>query len=121
VLALREDFRGVESVEALVRELGLDAAAGEHARAARALLSAWYGQGSAAEKFRAAAEALPACFLYDGLPADLGAQMERWFQASAENGLGADAGKLYGAVARWRSGRDEGLKEYGEIWSAWSP
>jgi predicted esterase len=121
LLALREDFRGVEGVEALARELGLDAAAGERARAAGPLLAAWHGQGPPAEKFRAAAEALPACFLYDGLPADFGAQMERWFRASAENGLGADAGRLYGAVARWRSGRDEGLKEYGEIWSAWSP
>jgi hypothetical protein len=78
LLALREDFRGVESVEALVGELGLERAQERHLDGVRALNKAWYGSLPDAEKYAAMLAALGEGYLYEGYAPELGETLEQW-------------------------------------------
>ncbi len=121
LLALREDFRGVDAVEAFLKELDFDQMAKEQDKASSEFQAIWWDRGTPAEKFAAATATLPRCFLLDTLPSGMGAQLEAWFKAAEANHLGPDAGRSYAAVAQWRSAMAEGLKEYREVWKAWKP
>src|SRR5690606_37779391 len=76
MLAVREDLRGVDAVEAYAERIAFDRAREDHHAASRPLYEAWFGEGvSERAKFEAVAAALPACFLAEGLP-ELAAEME---------------------------------------------
>lgn len=121
ILALREDFRGVESAEAFRKELGYDDLIKEQTKTARDFLMVWWDRRTPAEKFAAATTALPDCFLLDTLPSGMGNQLETWFKAAEENRLAPDAARAYAPVAQWRSAMSEGLKQYRGLWKEWRP
>ena len=121
LMAVREDFRGVQSVEAFVKELGYDELVKEQTAAARDFLMVWFDRRTAAEKFGAATKALPDCFLLDTLPGGMASQLETWFKSAEENNLGQDAGRSFAPVAQWRSAMQEGLTEYRAVWKGWKP
>jgi hypothetical protein len=84
LLALREDFRGVESVEKYLEEIKFDKTAAKHTKAARPLVDAWYSENPPAPIYAAAVEALPRCFLCDTLPAGLGEKLTEWYNKADE-------------------------------------
>jgi hypothetical protein len=105
-------------VEAFVTDLKLDDQIKAHAQAAGPIFEAWYGRGSEADKFAAVTENIEKCYLFEGLPAGLGKQMEDWMKRAGELGISAEARRGFGAVARWRSGWTEGLERYKTLWEA---
>ena len=121
LVALREDFRGVDALEDFVRELGFDALYGAHAKAARAVFDAWYSERPAADRYAEILGALPKCFLYEGFPPGLDAQLEAWRSQERELGVSKRTSKLYADVEAWRTGWDEGRKQYADAWKTWKP
>lgn len=118
LLPLREDFRGVEPVEALIASVGFDKAAEAHAKAARPLYDVWYAQGRKdADYASAVLENLGDCFLVDGLPSNLREQMETWKGSRVD--VGAKLAKKWADWDDYAKGLDEGWKQYESIWETW--
>lgn len=118
LLPLREDFRGVEPVEALISEIGFDKAVEAHAKAARPLFTAWYTKDRKdADYASAVLESLGDCFLVDGLPSNMREQMETWRKDKVD--VGAKLGKRWSDWDDHVQGLDDGWKQYQAIWKRW--
>jgi hypothetical protein len=119
LLALREDFRGVESVEALVGELGLERALERHLDGVRALSKAWYGSLPDAEKYAAMLAALGEGYLYEGYAPELGETLEQWRAGEKRLEVSKKVSKSYETYERWKQGWSEGLEAYAKLWRKW--
>lgn len=119
LVALREDFRGVDSVEAYVKKIGYDAELASESKASRALFDAWYGTGAPKDVYEAIVANLPGAFLVDGLPVELVERMESW--KSGAKGLGIDAKllKKHADFDAWRDGWKSGSDAHRAIWKRW--
>ncbi len=119
LLPLREDFRGVDSVEAWLKGIGFDKLSEKHSRAASDVLEAWYGDGSGADKLEAIVEALPEAFLFDGYPPDMDAKLGEWQEGADRLGVSKKARKGFESIEAWRSGWKDGRRAYEKIWKDW--
>ncbi len=117
--SLREDFRGFDSVEAFAAELGYDKLLAKHAAATRKVFGAWYGDDPPAKKYEELVESLGACYLFEGLPAELDEQLAEWRKQEKAFGSSKKTSKAYETVERWRRGWSEGFKSYGQLWKKW--
>jgi predicted esterase len=119
--AVREDFRGVDSVEAFVKTIGLDAALAAQRKAAGKILQVFYESKEPKEVFEAFVAEIPRAFLFEGFPPELVANMQEW------KGRGARLGASKKALAdvkhfdAWKKGWDDGLAQYAKLWKAWKP
>jgi dienelactone hydrolase len=119
MLATRDDFRGIKSVEAMATELKLDEAIAKHAEVAADLWQTWEVSGSDANKFDKATESIPKCFLYEGLPTDLLARCRACMKKADELELEPEARNLYEFITLWDQGWKDGLEAYELRWSRW--
>ncbi len=116
LLSLREDFRGVESVEAYLKDIGWAEARTAHQAAAQPLLEAWYSGKPDKEKFEAVVDAMPRCFLVEALPFDLMPQMRTWHDKAKDLGLSEESLEKYDNVPIWDAAWLKGQDKYAEIW-----
>ncbi len=121
LVSLREDFRGVTSVEDYIKSIGFDAAADKHGKATAPLFQAWYNEKSDAAIVRAVLAALPQCFLFEGLPAELGERMNAWKKDASKLGLTKKEQESFSKFTAWEKGWKEGLESYKKLWSQWKP
>lgn len=121
LVLVREDFRGVDSVEAYMTQIGYDGALREHVKAAAPLMDTWYEQAEPDAKFGAAVAALPRCFLIETLPFGFGDTMADWWRNADGAGITPEHRKQYANFAMWQTGWQEGRKQYKELWKAWKP
>jgi predicted esterase len=120
VVAMREDFRGVDSVEAYLHEIELDKQVEAQEKHARAALDAWYNKTKAPKAiFAAIVENVPKAYFVDGFPPDLAAKMKEWKDGAQKLGIAPDALKKYADFEAWTKSRDEGAKRYEAIWKKW--
>ena len=118
LLPLREDFRGIESVEKFLTEIGFDKAAEAQAKAAKPLYDAWYGEGkSESDCATAVLETIGKCFLVDGLPWNLRAKMDEWKGKKID--VPAKLAKKWSDWDSYAKGIDDGWKQYESIWKKW--
>jgi predicted esterase len=118
LLPLREDFRGIEVVEKLATEVGLDKLTETQAKAAKPLYDAWYAQAkSPGEKAAAVLETIGKCFLVDGLPWDMREAMEKWRKEKLD--VPAKVAKKWSDWEAYVKGLDEGWKQYESTWKKW--
>ncbi len=120
LVSIREDFRGVESVEKVIRATGFDELAQKHSVAAGRILEAWYAdEAPPADVYRAVVRELPSAFLCEEFPPSLAEKMKEWHGAAASHGLSREDVAAYRAVEAWKTGWDTGLDAYRAIWKAW--
>jgi predicted esterase len=124
LVSVREDFRGVDAVEAYVKELDLDAVLAAHAKAAAPIEEAWFaGAGEdgpdPGATFSACAENLPRCFLHEGMPPALAARLAQWKAQADSAAIPAAALERWAVIEAWRSGWEEGDRQYAAIWRQW--
>ncbi len=117
LIPLREDFRGVPAVEALVEQLGYDKKQADHGRAADLIWRAWSESQAPEAVIEAVAEKLGQAFLTDGLPAELSDKMDSWLAQDLE--LSSQVRKKLADFECWQRGWKEGLEEYGKLWKDW--
>jgi hypothetical protein len=119
LLAVREDFRGVRSIEELCAALSFDERAAEHAAAAKRALAPWYDDRPPAAIYAAAVEEIPNAFLHDPWPPGYAEQLAEWHAAADAHSIPAKERARFALVESWRRGREEGEKAYRELWLGW--
>lgn len=120
LLAVREDFRGVDTVEAYVDKVGFDAVTKKQAKARKAILEAYYGQGDKAERYAEIVEQLADGFLYEGYPPDLLETLRKWEPTGADRKqLSKKARAGAEDLTVWESGLKDGQEAYGKLWKRW--
>ena len=119
LVPLREDFRGVASVETYVAALGYDDLAEAHAKAARRILDDWYAEKEPAEVYESIVETLPRAFLYEGLPPELAEKMNEWKRGARDLGISAKLAKKHAAFEAWSEAWKDGLASYESVWKKW--
>lgn len=117
LLSLREDFRGVDAVEKLVTEIGLEKALEAQNKAAKPLWDAWYSQKNESAKAEAVLETIGKSFLLDGLPFDLRESMNAWKDKKLD--VPAKVAKKWSDWDSYVKGLDDGWKQYESIWKKW--
>jgi dienelactone hydrolase len=121
LVGVREDFRGVKSVEAFAAEIGYDELAEEHHENAVTLREVWTPDGDVREAFETGVQGVLDAWLSDGLPLDIGARLRFWSRRAEEHKLPADAMEKYEYVANWEKGWKTGLEAYEAEWRKWKP
>jgi len=126
LLSLREDFKGVECVDAYMRELKYDDLLAEHEEAGKKIVAAleaaeWGGTGAPpVEAFGVVIESLPKAYLVEGLPRGLEANMKDWFARAAELKIPQEQRDLYPVVAQYLGAVKKGREKYREVNKGWS-
>ncbi|MBI5363575.1 MAG: alpha/beta fold hydrolase [Planctomycetes bacterium] len=113
LIPLRENFRGVDAVEAFLDVLKFDEKVKAHAKASKAMWEAWWNEKSEAKVAEAVLEGLPKGFLLDGFPSEFGERMEGLRKVELPGKLGFDA------FDAWSKGWKDGLKQYENVWRTW--
>lgn len=125
VLSLREDFKGVESVDAYLAELKYGELLEQHEEAGKKIVEAleapeWGGTGaSPKEAFGVVIENLPKAYLEEGLPRILEADMKDWGARAAELRLPREQVDLLPVVSQYFSAVKKGRERYREINREW--
>jgi hypothetical protein len=119
LVPLREDFRGVDSVEAFVKETGFDAQAQAHAKAAAAMLAAWTKEKEPKKRYEAVVDGIGKAYLYDGYPVDLDEKMREWNGDAKKFSLSTLAVKKYADFDAWERGWKDGLQAYVDLCKEW--
>lgn len=120
LLAVREDFRGVDTVETYLDKIGYDAALKRQAKARGAILKAYYAQGDKAERYAQIVEQLADGFLYEGYPPDLVGTLRKWEPSGADRkALSKKARAGVEDLGVWESGLRDGQAAYAKLWKRW--
>jgi predicted esterase len=119
IVPMREDYRGVESVEACLQELGYDALAKAHEKPGLAVRNAWYQEKDPKKIYEAIVENIGKGFLYDGYPPELAEKMKEWNDSAKKLKIPAGAQKKYADFEAWQAGWKAGLEAYAKTWKTW--
>ena len=119
LVALREDFRGVPSVEAYMASIGYDKTLAKHAKAASKISKSWYKDKDPAKIARTVLKELPKAFLVEGLPASLAKKMNEWKKDAKKLGLKKRELRAFKVFANWEKGWKSGGEAYAKIWKKW--
>jgi predicted esterase len=119
LLPLREDFRGVDSVESYLKTLDFDKAREAQAKNAGEIFSAWYDGKDPKKQFVTIQGKIGEAFLVEGYPPELGERMAQWKKDAAKLGLKDKDLKPYADFEAWRDGWTKGLEKYRAIWKDW--
>lgn len=119
LLALREDFRGVDSVEAYLRQIDFDKARESQRKASGEIFSSWYDSKDQKQIFETVVTRISGAFLVEGYPHDLATKMGEWKQQAKKLGIKEKTLKQFADFQEWRAGCEDGAKQYAELWKAW--
>jgi predicted esterase len=119
LIAVREDFRGVDSVEVFVEEIDFDKRRDKHAKAAGKILETWYADKEPAKTYAAVVTGIDDAFLFEGFPPELQEKMEAWDADAKALGLSKKNKKSYPDFEAWAAGWKDGTDEYAKIWKKW--
>jgi predicted esterase len=117
--AVREDFRGVSSVEAYMDELGYDALFESQTKHAVAILDAWRKSRDPKTTFETVLDHVPSAWLHGGLPTDLSEKMRAWKADAKKLGASGKALKNWPVFEDWRRSWEDGLQQYAALWKEW--
>lgn len=119
-VALRDDFRGVPSVEAYFTSLDFDQLLANHAQRGTELAGVWNDADQKdSAKLASVVELLPACYLYEALPVELAARSKAIVRKAAELGVPAGVKDKAEYITLWENGWRQGLTRYSTQWNRW--
>lgn len=119
LVALRDDFRGVDSVEAYIKQIGYETAVKAQDKSVKKIISTWYEEQDSKKLFETIVAEISKAFLFEGFPPELAQRMETLEAEAEDHELSRRALKLYADMEAWREGWKEGLSEYADIWKDW--
>lgn len=119
LVAAREDYRGVASVEAYYKSIGFDKLLKKQQKKAEKIHSIWWNSKKPEEIFATTVDLIDETFLIEGFAFNMKTKMEEW-QSSAKS-LGIDDKTLakYEQFELWADGWEIGNKEYKKLWMDW--
>ncbi len=121
LLALREDFRGVDTVEAYLKSIGYDELVPDHDRAASEIWGVLNEKTPAAQVFGTIVEQLPKAYLYDGLPPNLFSTATQLRDGVGEDALRPDVKAQFGVVELYEKAVQDGVEAYTALWAKFVP
>lgn len=117
LLAVREDFRGVESVEEWLKEIAYAKAAKSHAKSADKILRLWYREKDEKKRFAGIMRLLPKAFVYDTYPFDMLSKLEDMSKRAKALGLKKrDAAAAKKFLERYKKSLYDGAKANAKVW-----
>lgn len=119
LVAVREDYRGVDSVEAWYKKIGYDKMLKKHKKIANELHSVWWNSKKESELYAATVDAIGSCFLVEELQWNMQTRMEEWNASSAGLRLDKKTLERYEDFETWVDGWELGDKEYKKLWMKW--
>jgi predicted esterase len=119
LVPMREDYRGVDSVEAYLQEIGFDALAKGQEKAGLAIRAAWDPDKDPKKSYEAMVDNIGKAFLFDGIPPGTADKMKEWNAAAKKLKISAIEQKKYADYETWQKGWEDGLKAYEETWKKW--
>lgn len=119
LLALREDFRGVDTVEAFVKALRFDDAAEAHAKEAQKMLRVFYNEKDMRKLFVTVAKALPRTFLHDSLPHDFRKRLRDIRERAKDHGITSQELDAARCLDEYEAGIVDGAKSYAKAYGKW--
>ena len=119
LIALREDFRGVDAVEAYVSKIAYDDVLASQSKSSRAIFSAWYDEKDPKKIYETIVEKIEEAFLVEGYPVELGSKMDEWKNDAKKLEIGKKPLEKFAAFEAWRSGWKKGLERYEKLWNDW--
>lgn len=119
LLAVREDFRGVDAVEAYVKKLGFDGVFEKQEKARAAILEAYYEEKDSTKQFETIVLELSKGFLFEGYPPELAERLEKLRGAGDKKDFSKKALAAFEEFEHWREALEKGYAEYASIWKKW--
>lgn len=119
LVAVREDYRGVDSVEAWYKKIGYDKMLKKHGKTAEDLHSVWWNSEKESDIYAATVDSIASCFLVEGFQWNMQAKMEGWNASSAGLRLDKKTLERYESFEAWVDGWKLGDKEYKKLWMKW--
>ncbi|MBL8858121.1 MAG: alpha/beta fold hydrolase [Planctomycetes bacterium] len=119
LIALREDFRGVESVEAYMKKIGYDETRTAQQKSADLIFKVWYTANDPKKIFETVVDRIGDAFLVEGYPNELGEKMKQWKADAKKLKLDDNAVKKFSDFADWTSGWEKGSAAYESLWKEW--
>jgi hypothetical protein len=116
---VREDYRGVDSVEAWYKKIGYDKVLKKHNKKAQDLHSVWWNSKKESEIYSATVDAIASCFLIEGFQWNMQTKMEEWNASPASLRLDKKTLEQYESFEAWVDGWELGDKEYKKLWMKW--
>lgn len=120
LLAAREDWRGVEAIEALAADLKLDEVLAEHDAAARVLMEALATQ-EPKDALAVIRQQIGKCALFEPLPKNLLAIIEAWADEAEMLKLKPEDVQATVLVRQLLTARLRGLEAYRQLNASWAP
>ena len=121
IVPLREDMRGIDSVEEFYRAYGWDALAASQHKTGIALIETWTKpKGEPKATFDAILEQLARAWAVDGLPFDLADKMREWHGRAQKLGLTSKGIKKYPELEAWAEAWQEGRAGYVALTKKWT-
>lgn len=119
LVSLREDFRGVDSVEAYIKRIGFDEELANQQRAAAEIASVSLDANDAKKSFETVVTKINEAFLAEGFPAQLSAKMDEWKGQADKLGVGQKSLEKFAGFDAWKKGWTKGLEQYASVWKEW--
>lgn len=119
LVALREDFRGVDSVEAYVKEIGFDKLYETQSKAAGDIYKAWYDEKDPKKMYEAIVGAIDRAYLIEGYPPELESKLDELHKQEKKLAVSKKTSKDYAQVELWKDGWKKGREAYADIWKKW--
>ncbi|MFK5956496.1 MAG: hypothetical protein QM477_08645 [Planctomycetota bacterium] len=119
LVAVREDYRGVDSVEAWYKKVGYDKLKSKQQKKADKIHSIWWKSESPSEIFATTVNLMKDSFLIEGFQWNMQAKMEEWNDSAASLKLDKKSLKRYSIFEAWADGWELGDREYKKLWMKW--
>ena len=119
LVAVREDYRGVDSVEAWYKKMGYDKLLKKQQKKSSKMNSAWWGSDKPADIFATTVDLIEDVFLIEGLAWNMKAKMDEWHESAKSLGIDKKALAKYETFEFWADGWELGDKQYKKLWMKW--
>lgn len=119
LVALREDFRGVDAVESYVKKIGYDDALAGQSKPAGTIFKAWYDSNDEKKTFETVVDSIDDAFLVEGFPVELGSKMDAWKSGAKKLKIDDKTLKKFARFEAWKTGWSKGLARYEKLWKEW--
>lgn len=119
LVSVREDYRGVTSVEKWYMSIGYDKMLKKQQKKVEKVHAIWWNSKDSAEIYEVTVDLIGDTFLVEGFHWNMKAKMEEWHKSAQSLKIRKKVVAKYGDFELWIDGWELGNKEYTKLWKKW--
>lgn len=119
LISVREDYRGVASVEEWYASIGYDKLLKKQQKKVQKIHTVWWKSEDPAEIFEVTVDLIGDTFLIEGFQWNMKAKMEEWHKSAKSLKINKKTVAKYADFELWADGWKLGNKEYTKLWKKW--